>query len=325
MIAAAAAAFAFSSTAIILKRLIPVLKSRKMGQKIYDIGPRWHKSKEGTPIMGGLAFIASVSFLALVLTVLSICLGTLNDAAPVLITVVMAVLNGAIGFVDDSTKLLKKQNKGISAKQKLVLQFAVAIVYVAVMRLLGYISTDLYFPYFDKSVNLGFGYYVLAVLIIVGVVNAVNLTDGIDGLASSVSCVYSLLFCVCGVVNADTAMITAAAATAGGTAGFLVYNFYPARIFMGDTGSLFLGGMVVGLPFALRNPLIVFMAGIVFIIEAASVILQVGYFKITHGKRIFKMAPIHHHFEKCGWSEIKIVAVFTAVAAAAAVAAWFGL
>ena len=291
-----AALFVFTATVAILRVLIPALKSRKLGQKIYDIGPRWHMSKEGTPIMGGVAFMIPTTAMLLVLGLLTLMKGRLVDAEAVLVTGFMALLNGLVGFADDYTKLIKKQNKGLSAWQKLIFQFAIAIVYVAAMRLLGFMSTSLYLPFIGKSVRIGFAYYVLSVILIVGVVNSVNLTDGIDGLASSVCGVYGLFFCFAGVSLGDISIVTASASMVGGTAGFLVYNFHPAKIFMGDTGSLYLGGLVAGLPFVIRNPLIVFIVGIVFILEALSVILQVGYFKITHGKRIFKMAPIHHHF-----------------------------
>ncbi len=322
--AACGAAVAFALTVVILRVLIPFLRSKKIGQKIYDIGPRWHKSKEGTPIMGGLAFIIAVAAVSAVLAVWFAATSGFSRMGGVLITLAMALLNGLVGFIDDYTKLIKKQNQGLLAWQKLVFQFAIAIGYVAAMRAAGLVGTALYFPFFGKSAELGFFFYPIAVLLIVGIVNAVNLTDGIDGLASSVSGIYGLLFTVIGAVTGDVPLATLSASVVGGTAGFLVYNYYPARIFMGDTGSLFLGGMVAGLAFLIGNPLIMLLAGIVFVCEAASVILQVGYFKITHGKRIFKMAPIHHHFEKCGWSEIKIVAVFSAVALLAAVLSWFG-
>ncbi|MBP5269631.1 MAG: phospho-N-acetylmuramoyl-pentapeptide-transferase [Clostridia bacterium] len=324
IIAACGASAAFALTVVILRVLIPFLRSKKIGQKISEIGPRWHKGKEGTPIMGGLAFIIAITAVSAALAVFFAATRDFSRMKGVLITLAMALLNGLVGFIDDYTKLIKKQNEGLLPWQKLLFQFAISAGYVAAMRAAGLLETSLYFPFFGTSAELGFFFYPLAVLLTVGIVNAVNLTDGIDGLASSVSGIYGLLFTFIGAVSGDIPLAALSASVFGGTSGFLVYNFYPARILMGDTGSLFLGGTVAGLAFLIGNPLIMLLAGIVFVIEAASVILQVGYFKITHGKRLFKMAPIHHHFEKCGWSEIKIVAVFSAVALLAAVLSWFG-
>jgi hypothetical protein len=185
--------------------------------------------------------------------------------------------------------------------------------------------TEMEIPYFDIEINLGIFYYFLAVLFIAGMVNSVNLTDGIDGLCSSVSAVVGAFFAVVAFIMLRPELAIFPATVIGGTVGFLMYNFYPAKIFMGDTGSLYLGGAVVGMAFLINEPLIILLAGIIYLVEVASVILQVGYFKLTHGKRIFKMAPIHHHFEKCGWSEVKIVGVFTLITAVACVIAYFGL
>ena len=320
-----ALAAVFAVTVVLLKILIPVLRSHKIGQKINDIGPRWHKNKEGTPIMGGISFIVPSFLLFAGIAVWAALSGRMREFLPSLLAAAMAILNGAVGFVDDYVKLIKKRNKGLSAIQKLIFQFVIAAAFVAAAALLGVADTALRIPFTDKSVELGFFYYVFAAVLIVGMVNAVNLTDGIDGLASSVTCVYGILFLVYSLVSRIWGISALSAAVIGGTAGFLVYNFYPARIFMGDTGSLFLGGMVAGLAFAAGNPLIVLIGGLIYVIETASVILQVGYFKLTHGKRLFLMSPIHHHFEKCGWGEIKIVAVFSAVTLAACVLAWFGL
>ena len=315
----------FLLTWLILRKLIPVLKSRKIGQKIYEIGPRWHKGKEGTPIMGGLGFIiASVVGLG-VITGVYAYLGRARELLPVWLTFTLALLNGLIGFFDDYTKLIKKQNQGFLAWQKLVLQFLVAIAYLWAMSACGFIDTALEIPYFGIEIELGIFYYFLAVLFIAGMVNSVNLTDGIDGLCSSVTAVIGAFFAVAAFVALKPELAILPATVIGGTVGFLMYNFYPAKIFMGDTGSLYLGGAAVGMAFLADEPLIILIAGIIYLIEVVSVILQVGYFKITHGKRIFKMAPIHHHFEKCGWSEVKVVGVFTLITAIACVLAYFGL
>ena len=315
----------FLLTWLILRKLIPVLKSRKIGQKIYEIGPRWHKGKEGTPIMGGLGFIIAAAVGLAVITGVYAYLGRARELLPVLLTFALALLNGLIGFFDDYTKLIKKQNQGFLAWQKLVLQFLVAIAYLWAMSSCGFIDTALEIPYFDIEIELGIFYYFLAVLFIAGMVNSVNLTDGIDGLCSSVTAVIGAFFAVAAFVALKPELAILPATVIGGTVGFLMYNFYPAKIFMGDTGSLYLGGAAVGMAFLADEPLIILIAGIIYLIEVVSVILQVGYFKLTHGKRIFKMAPIHHHFEKCGWSEVKVVGVFTLITTIACVLAYFGL
>jgi phospho-N-acetylmuramoyl-pentapeptide-transferase len=315
----------FFATWLILRKLIPVLKSRKIGQKIYDIGPRWHKGKEGTPIMGGLGFIISSVIAFAALFAVYVYYGRAEELYSAALTLIMALLNALIGFFDDYTKLIKKQNQGFKAWQKFLLQLIVAAAYIWAMSACGFMNTVLYIPYFGITLELGVAYYLLAVFLLTGMVNAVNLTDGIDGLSSSVTAIVAVFFSVCAFYFVRPELAVLPATVVGGTVGFLMYNFYPAKIFMGDTGSLYLGGMVVGMAFMLGNPLIVVVAGIVYIVEVLSDILQVGYFKISHGKRIFKMAPIHHHFEKCGWSEVKIVLVFTAVTIVACIVAFFGI
>ena len=315
----------FFVTWLILKKLIPVLKSKKIGQKIYDIGPRWHKGKEGTPIMGGLGFIIATVIGIAVISGVYIYFGRADELVGVWLTLALALLNGLIGFFDDYTKLIKKQNQGFLAWQKLSLQLIVAAAYLWAMTFFGFIDTSLEIPYFGIELELGIFYYLVAILFISGMVNSVNLTDGIDGLCSSVTAVVGAFFAVVAFVLRRPDLALFPATVIGGTVGFLMYNFYPAKIFMGDTGSLYLGGAVVGMAFLINEPLIILIVGIIYLIEVASVILQVGYFKITHGKRIFKMAPIHHHFEKCGWSEVKIVGVFTLITAIACVLAYFGV
>jgi phospho-N-acetylmuramoyl-pentapeptide-transferase len=315
----------FFVTWLILRKLIPVLKSRKIGQKIYDIGPRWHKGKEGTPIMGGLGFIIATVIGIAVISGVYIYYGRAIELLGVWMTLALALLNGLIGFFDDYTKLIKKQNQGFLAWQKLLLQLLVSAAYLWAMSACGFIDTALEIPYFDIELELGIFYYFFAILFISGMVNSVNLTDGIDGLCSSVSAVVGAFFAVVAFIWLIPELAIFPATIIGGTIGFLMYNFYPAKIFMGDTGSLYLGGAVVGMAFLINEPLIIMVAGIIYLVEVASVILQVGYFKLTHGKRIFKMAPIHHHFEKCGWSEVKIVGVFTLITAIACVLAYLGL
>lgn len=321
----------FALTVLILRKLIPILRSRKIGQTIKEIGPRWHKGKEGTPVMGGLSFIFASIIGFLVIVVIALCTGRGSEIVAPALTFGMALLNGAIGFIDDYTKLMKKQNKGLTGWQKIALQTVVAAAYVAAMAVLGFVDTKLEIPFTDLEVELGIFYYAIAIIVIVGFVNAVNLTDGIDGLASSVTFVVGCFYAIAAFMlsasagTAEDGTVALTACVIGGCAGFLVYNFYPARIFMGDTGSIYLGGMVSGLAFLINEPLIICLCGIIYLIEALSDILQVGFFKLTHVKRIFKMAPIHHHFEKCGWGEIKIVCVFSAVTLIGCVIAWFGI
>ena len=326
----AALVLTFALTAVISHKLIPVLKSKKMGQKILEIGPRWHKSKEGTPTMGGIAFIAATVIVAILACIASAVWGDVKTVWPFIYVLLYGVLNGLIGVIDDSAKLRKKQNEGLTARQKYLLQLGAAALFLILMSLTGIVNTTLYIPFIGVTWDLGFFYYVIALLLLTGMVNSVNLTDGIDGLASGITLVVGIFFSVVAFFAIQAAPFASGlsligATLIGGTLGFLVYNFYPARVFMGDTGSLYLGGMVVGAAFLLGNPLIVVVCGIVYICETASVMLQVAYFKMTHGKRLFCMAPIHHHFEQCGWSEVKIVSVFTAVTALACLAAWFGL
>ena len=330
MIFLAVLAAQFILTVIAAKIIIPILRSKKMGQKILDIGPRWHKAKEGTPTMGGLTFIAA----SLPSVVLGIILnfavfGEWEGVLPVLATYGFALVCGLIGFIDDRVKLMKKQNGGLSAKQKYLLQLIVAGAYLFALRALGVINTSLRIPFTELSIELGIVYYVFALVLLTGIVNSVNIMDGIDGLCSSVTAIiagfFTLAFFVTGFFDTTALPVTLCAVCLGGCLGFLVYNFYPAKVFMGDTGSLFLGGLVVGLAFLCQNPLLILIAGFLYLVESASDIIQVTYFKLTHGKRVFLMAPIHHHFEKLGWSELKIVAVFSLVTLITCTISFFGL
>ncbi len=310
------AAVSFFVTVLLSRIFIPVLKSIKMGQKILDIGPRWHKSKEGTPTMGGLFFIAAFSIPA-------IAYALLYSDITFVIHYLFILFNGAIGFLDDYTKFFKKQNKGLSASQKLVLQFACAAAYVLALRLNNSISTVVTLPFGGSQIDLGIAFYVLLIVGAVFMVNSTNLTDGIDGLCSSITAVVTVFFAVIALKSANTAGIYTSGALFGGMAGFLVYNFHPARVFMGDTGSLFIGAVITALSLMLDAPFMLVFAGIVYYMESLSVILQVTSFKLTK-KRIFKMSPIHHHFEMCGWNEVKITLVFSAVAAIFALVGCYG-
>lgn len=315
----------FLITVVYSRFIIPLLISHKAGQRILEIGPRWHMNKQGTPTMGGLSFILSILTVTAVITAYSAFAGDTSELIPLALTLCLAVFNGIIGFVDDYCKLVKKKNEGLRAYQKFFLQLIAAGAYVYIMQMTGNISTALHIPFTDIVWQLGHFYYVFAIIIITGIVNAVNLTDGVDGLASSVVFVIGGFFAVVAFTLDFRPLALAAAAIIGATTGFLVYNFHPAKVFMGDTGSLFLGGMVVGMAFMIDEPLIILIAGFITIVETLSVMLQVSYFKLTHGKRLFKMSPIHHHFEKSGWSENKIVFVFSFITLVFCIIAWFGL
>ena len=316
----------FVLTVILEKLIIPILQSHKVGQRILEIGPRWHKNKAGTPTMGGICFIMAILVVMAIMSVIIAVNGEAKELVPLALALGLATLNGMIGFFDDYTKLVKKQNEGFSAKQKIVLQSLVAVVYLVAMGLTDNINTALHIPFTSVVLELGVFYYVFAFVLIIGFVNSVNLTDGIDGLASSVTLVVGIFFSAVAFTFGNRILALIGAALIGATAGFLVYNFYPARVFMGDTGSLFLGGLVVGATFVLDEPMIIFLIGIIYLVEAASDIIQVGVYKLSGRKiRVFKMAPIHHHFEQCGWSEIKIVFIFSIITFLFCILAYFGI
>ncbi len=315
----------FAVTVIVAHFIIPILISHKVGQKILEIGPRWHMNKQGTPTMGGLCFILSILIVMAVVAAYTAFSGDTTELIPLALTLCLAVFNGIIGFFDDYCKLVKKKNEGLRAYQKFLLQLVAAGAYVYIMVITGHISTALHIPFTNIVLQLGRFYYLFAIVIITGVVNSANLTDGVDGLLSSVVFVIGSFFAVVAFMYEYRALALASASLIGATAGFLVYNFHPAKVFMGDTGSLFFGGMMAGMAFMIDEPLIIIVAGFIMMVETASDIIQVSYFKLTRGKRIFKMAPIHHHFEKCGWSENKIVFVFSFVTVIFCVISWFAL
>lgn len=322
-----AMALTFGLTVAVSRKLIPFLKSKKMGQKILDIGPRWHKSKEGTPTMGGFAFIIASVVVGLAGAIYFAITEGLRTTLPFILTLALGVAGGLIGCIDDSAKLRKAQNEGLTAGQKYILQVVAAALYLVGMTLTCGADTTVHIPFTDIQWDPGIFYYVLAMLLLTGVINSVNLTDGLDGLAASVTLLVGAFFAasgfLTGMAEPDSGLVLLGALLIGGCGGFLVYNFYPARVFMGDTGSLFLGGLVVGGAFMMEEPLLVVIFGIWYIVETASVILQVGFFKLTHGKRLFKMAPIHHHFEKCGMSEVQIVCMASVITLVACVVSLF--
>ena len=313
--------------------LIPYLKKIHFGQTILEEGPAWHKSKQGTPIMGGFLFIGgSILAAALGYTVyrLSGHLDTTSREAAVqglrLLTVVLFSLlySLSIGFTDDYIKAVKKQNLGLNVKQKIAAQLVLSTLFLGILYLLGDHETtvDLIFV----KLNFGIFYYPLMILFIIYISNAVNLTDGIDGLCGSVTVVSMLaLTIICASLHFHELSLYAIT-IAGGCIGFLVWNLHPAKCFMGDTGSMYLGGAFAAIGIACRMHLLLVLVGIVYVLDALSVVVQVLYFKYTkkkygEGRRIFKMSPIHHHFELCKWSEYKIVTVFSLVGLAAGIAA----
>ena len=302
----------FALTAIAERILIPILRARKAGQKILDIGPGWHKSKEGTPIMGGIGFILPILLVVFFFFIKVGIRGEAPDYIPLALTVAFAVAHGAIGFVDDYCKLIKKQNEGLTRIQKLILQFAITAGYLCVMGYTGNLPSEIIIPLINLPIR-GALWYIFAGVLTVGVINGANFTDGIDGLASSVTYVIGVFLAIFAFYAKDLGLSVIGGAIIGATLGFLLYNFHPAKVFMGDTGSLFLGAIVMGSLFQMQKPLLTFLVCAVYIIELLSTVLQILYFKITHGKRLFKMAPIHHHFEKCGWSENKVVLIFALV------------
>lgn len=294
--------------------MVPFLHKIKFGQTIREVGPSWHKNKQGTPTMGGIMFIIGSSVAA----VICIAFLWLNGGAETQLMLVkvmagalMAVGFGIVGFLDDYISIKKHRNLGLTEIQKLILQFIIVGAYLLSVAFAGG-TTETVIPFLG-SVDLGFFYYILAAVFIVGMVNAVNFTDGIDGLNTSVTLVVALVFSVIAMLLNRVGLSLYAAAIVGAMIGFLFWNANPAKVFMGDTGSLFLGGAVCALAFGVDMPILLILIGVIYIVEILSVVLQVTYFKISHGKRIFKMAPIHHHFEMCGWNENKICFVFSGV------------
>ena len=313
----------FLLTLLFGRFVIPMLCALHAGQSIREVGPQWHNTKAGTPTMGGIMFIAAIILCTVVFGWKSM---TENRDYTHLYVLALALCYGLVGFADDFVKVKLKRNLGLTAIQKFLLQLVVAVVFLFVLKNSGDLSCDLYIPFWNLDLEIPTAVYmVFAAFVIVGCVNAVNLTDGVDGLSSSVTIPVMVFFAATAYIYGRTTLALLPATVAGGLAAFLCYNFHPAKVFMGDTGSLFLGGMVCGMAFALDMPLILILVGIIYICETLSVILQVTYFKLTHGKRIFKMTPIHHHFELCGWKEEKIVFVFTAITLVMCVLAYLGV
>jgi len=311
------------------KYYIPWLKKQHVGQKIRPDGPGWHESKSGTPTMGGAIFISAVAFVCLTVGYE----GMLKGEYVHIFVLLFALVFGVIGFLDDWEKIRKKQNLGLTARMKFLLQLAAALVFVLLMRQIGYLRPNLYVPFFHTTIHMPeWLYFVFAAFVIVGTVNAVNITDGVDGLATGTSIPVFLFFAVLSIVWGEgyRQLGIFASGMVGGLLGFLVYNFNPAKVFMGDTGSLFLGGAVAALAFAYDIPLILITLGIIYIIETLSDIIQVAYFKLSGGKRVFKMAPFHHHLEMGGWTgkkwkERELFVLFTGISLVFAIISFIGV
>ena len=313
------AAVAAVLSGVLGRLLLPLLRALKAGQSIRELGPTWHNNKAGTPMMGGLMFIFA-SIICLL-----ICIPTMKEYT-VFYALIPALCFGLVGFLDDFTKIKFKRNLGLTGWQKAALQMIVSALYLYLLYKEGSLTCALYIPFVNISLDIHPMVYIFfAMFVMVGCVNAVNLTDGVDGLSSSVTIPVMVFFTAAAVAMGKFDLALLPASLVGGLIAYLFYNWHPAKVFMGDTGSLFLGGVVCALAFALDMPLILIPVGFVYICETMSVILQVGYFKLTHGKRLFKMSPIHHHFEMCGWKEEKVVIVFASVSAIMCILAWFGI
>jgi phospho-N-acetylmuramoyl-pentapeptide-transferase len=307
---------AFIVSAVSGKFLIPFLRRVKAGQTERDDGPQSHLGKTGTPNMGGLMIMLGLIVGGLVMA------GRCPEVIPVLI---LTIGFGLVGFIDDYLKVVKKKSDGLSVKQKMALQIVIALLFALYVTKVNAIPLAMKVPFLAGAyLDLGILNIPALLFIAVATVNGTNFTDGVDGLASSVTVATALFFTIAAVF-AGSGASAAGGAMIGALLGFLLYNAYPAKVFMGDTGSLALGGFVTAMAYLLQLPLFIPIVGFIYFIEVVSVIMQVGYFKMTHGKRIFRMAPIHHHFELGGWSEVRVVAVFTVTTVVLSAFALLGL
>ena len=310
----------FAISVILCPLLIPFLKRLKFGQFVRDDGPERHQKKSGTPTMGGIIILLSVTLTSI------FYIGKYKDMIPVLFATVGF---GLIGFLDDYIKIVMKRSLGLRAWQKLVGQILVTAILGFYLVNYTEVGSTMLIPFTGgfqggKYLDTSFLFVPILFIVVLGTVNGANFTDGLDGLASSVTILIATFFSVIAIgINSGISPITCA--VAGSLLGFLVFNIYPARVFMGDTGSLALGGFVAASAYMLRMQLFIVIVGLIYLIEVLSVMLQVGYFKLTGGKRIFKMAPIHHHFELCGWPETRVVAVFSIVTAVLCLIALMGI
>ena len=292
---------------------IPMLARFKFGQTVRDEGPQSHLAKNGTPTMGGVMMIVAILITGLTRAKIS---------QGLIVGLICIVGFGFVGFLDDFIKIKMKRSLGLKAYQKIILQFALALFVSYYQYSASPSATQLVIPFTNHIINLGIWYIPFMMIFIIGTVNAVNLTDGLDGLASGVTLIVSCFFILFAVSISNSDVAILAAATAGACLGFLGFNAYPAKVFMGDTGSMALGGAVVAFATLTNSPLLIVIVGFIYLAEALSVMIQVTYFKLTNGKRIFKMAPLHHHFEQCGWPETRVVFIFWI---ATVVLCWIGV
>lgn len=309
---------AFTLSAVLCPIVIPFLRKLKFGQQIRQEGPEAHLKKAGTPTMGGLVILLAIVITALIFFFRSGYEGII----PVLF---VTVGFGMIGFLDDYIKVVMKRSEGLNPIQKLILQLLVSGIFCYYMYCYSGVGTQLRVPFFPElELDLGWWYIPFCIVVMLGTDNGVNFCDGLDGLCSSVTVLVAVFFTVIALgEGSDTAPISAA--VVGSLLGFLLFNANPAKVFMGDTGSLALGGYVAAAALLLRMPLFILIVGFIYLAEILSVIIQVTYFKLTHGKRIFKMSPIHHHFELCGWSETRVVTVFAIITALLCLLAYLAL
>ena len=302
--------------------LIPFLRRMKAGQSIREDGPVWHNKKQGTPTLGGIMFIIGILIACFIMGFSELRRGILSHFYVLL----LALIYAAIGFLDDYEKLRNKRNLGLTAGKKFILQLVVAILFLLLMRFTGHLMPSLYIPFFNISVSIPKPiYYIFSAFVAVGTVNAVNITDGADGLATGVSIPVAACYVMIAFMWGYSALGVFAAALTGGLVAFLFFNYHPAKVFMGDTGAQFIGGAICAMAFAMDMPLILIPLGVVFFLETLSDIIQISYFKLSHGKRVFKMAPLHHHLELCGWNEYKLFSVFTAVSVVFAALSYYGV
>lgn len=301
---------AFVISAGLMPAFIPFLRKLKFGQEVRQDGPKSHLQKQGTPTMGGIVFLIAILAAGLV----SYFVFHVDHVLPILF---VTVGFGLVGFLDDYLKVVKKQSEGLKAWQKLLLQIIISAVFIFYVYQYSGIGTGIRIPFLPNTeIKLGWLYIPFGFFVLLGTDNGVNFSDGLDGLCSSITIVVAAFFAVA-AIQMESSAAPICGAVIGALMGFLIFNCHPAKVFMGDTGSLALGGFVAATAMVLKMPLFIIIVGIIYLVEILSVMLQVSYFKLTHGKRIFKMAPIHHHFELCGWSETKVVTVFTIVTALA--------
>lgn len=288
----------------ITKKLIPIFRHKQLGQYIREEGPKAHLSKKGTPTMGGIAIIAGVTT--------GLLIGNIFNLDTLMIIITM-FLFGLIGFIDDYEKIAKKNNLGMTPKQKIALQLLFSLLIALYMMIFKDDGTLIFIPFIKKYIDFGIFFIPFVIFVELAMSNAVNLTDGLDGLASSVTLVFSIILIAIGISKQEKILVVAGASTAGALVGFLCFNWSPAKIFMGDTGSMALGGLLSAVAIVTKMELLLPIIGIIYVLEALSVILQVTYFKKTGGKRLFRMSPLHHHFELGGMSEKKISFLFSLV------------